>query len=82
MDVDMKGELAVLASNDNSIALVKLKDLSMSKIFKQAHSFAITEVTISPDSTYVASVSAANTIHIIKLPLNYANYTSMKQKNL
>ncbi len=80
MDVDMKGELAVLASNDNSIALVKLKDLSMSKIFKQAHSFAITEVTISPDSTYVASVSAANTIHIIKLPLNYANYTSMKQK--
>ncbi|CAI4050439.1 hypothetical protein SKDZ_14G3450 [Saccharomyces kudriavzevii ZP591] len=80
MDVDVKGELAVLASNDNSIALVKLKDLSISKIFKQAHSFAITEVAISPDSTYVASVSAANTIHVIKLPFNYVNYTSIKEK--
>ncbi|EJS41904.1 sec12p [Saccharomyces arboricola H-6] len=80
MDVDMKGELAVLASNDNSIALVKLKDMSISKIFKQAHSFAITEVIISPDTSYVASVSAANTIHIIKLPFNYANYTSTKEK--
>ncbi|CAI1728350.1 hypothetical protein SEUBUCD646_0N03390 [Saccharomyces eubayanus] len=80
MDVDVKGELAVMASNDNSVALVKLRDLSVSKIFKQAHSFAITEVAISPDSTYVASVSAANTIHVIKLPFNYSNYTSTKEK--
>lgn len=80
MDVDAKNELAVLAGNENSIAMVKLKDLSLGKLFKQVHSFAITRVTFSPDSQLVASVSAANTVHIIKIPSNFALSTSIWKK--
>lgn len=80
MDVDAKNQLAVIAGNDNSIALVKLKDFSLGKLFKQVHNFAITRVTFSPDSNYFASVSAANTVHIIKIPESYALSTSIWKK--
>lgn len=80
MDVDAKNQLAVIAGNDNSIALVKLNDFSLGKLFKQVHNFAITRVTFSPDSNYFASVSAANTVHIIKVPENYALSTSIWKK--
>lgn len=80
MDVDMGNELAVLAGSDNSLALVKLKDLSLGRIFKQVHSFAITRVSFSPDSNLIASVSAANTVHVIKVPENFAHSTSIWSK--
>lgn len=80
MDVDAKNQLAVIAGNDNSIALIKLKDFTLGKLFKQVHNFAITRVTFSPDSNYFASVSAANTVHIIKIPENYALSTSIWKK--
>ncbi|CDH10981.1 uncharacterized protein ZBAI_02767 [Zygosaccharomyces bailii ISA1307] len=80
MDVDMKNELAVLAGSDNSLALVKLKDLSLGRIFKQVHAFAITRVAFSPDSNLIASVSAANTVHVIQVPQNFALSTSIWSK--
>ncbi|AQZ18222.1 SED4 (YCR067C) and SEC12 (YNR026C) [Zygosaccharomyces parabailii] len=80
MDVDIKNELAVLAGSDNSLALVKLKDLSLGRIFKQVHAFAITRVAFSPDSNLIASVSAANTVHVIKVPQNFALSTSIWSK--
>lgn len=80
MDVDSKNQLAVLASNDNSIVLVKLNDLSVGKLLKNVHNFAITRVTFSPDSQLVASVSAANTVHIIRIPQNFALSTPIWKK--
>lgn len=80
MDVDSKSQLAVLAGNDNSVSIVKLGDLSLGKTFKQVHSFAITRVTFSPDSKLVASVSAANTINVMRIPDNFATSTSVFRK--
>ncbi|CAR27865.1 ZYRO0D08382p [Zygosaccharomyces rouxii] len=82
MDVDHKNELAVLAGSDNSLAIVKLKDLSLGRTFKQVHSFAITRVSFSSDSGLIASVSAANTVHVIKVPENFAQSTSIWSKLL
>lgn len=72
MDIDAKGLLAVISTNDNSLMLIKLNSLQIGKIFKQIHSFAIIKVVISPDSQLVASVSAANTVHVISVPQNYS----------
>lgn len=80
MDVDAKSQLAVLAGNDNSVSIVKLRDLSLGKMFKQVHNFAITRVTFSPDSKYVASVSAANTVNVMDIPDKFASSTSIVKK--
>lgn len=80
MDVDAKNQLACIAGNDNSIALVKLKDLSLGRLFKQVHSFAITRVAFSPDSKLIASVSAANTINVMGVPNNFALSSSLGSK--
>ncbi|CCE64431.1 hypothetical protein TPHA_0H02270 [Tetrapisispora phaffii CBS 4417] len=80
MDIDPSGECAAIASNDNSIALVILKDLSVGKVFYQIHTFAITKVAFSPDSKYVASVSAANTVHVIEVPKDFSKSTSIIHK--
>lgn len=80
MDVDAKNQLAVIAGNDNSIALVKLKDFSLGRIFKQVHGFAITRVAFSPDSKLIASVSAANTVNVIRVPEDFALSTSLGSK--
>lgn len=79
MDVDSKGELAAISTNDNSVILVKLNTFQMGKVFNQIHGFAITKVTISPNSRYVASVSAANTVHIISVPNGYALSLSISE---
>lgn len=68
MDVDPTGQLAAISGNDNSIVLVRLKNLTVAKFFKQVHSFAITKVAFSPNGKILASVSAANTIHVILVP--------------
>ncbi|SCU92921.1 LAFA_0F13696g1_1 [Lachancea sp. 'fantastica'] len=80
MDVDPKGQLAALAGNDNSVLIVKLKTLTVAKFFKQVHSFAITRVVFSPDGKALVSVSAANTIHAIRVPDNLATSTSFIEK--
>ncbi|QLL31089.1 hypothetical protein HG536_0A09060 [Torulaspora globosa] len=80
MDVDANNQLAVIAGNDNSIALVKLKDFSLGRIFKQVHGFAITRVAFSPDSKLIASVSAANTVNVIRVPEGFALSTSLSSK--
>ena len=80
MDVDPTGQLAALAGNDNSVALVRLKNLTVAKFIKQVHSFAITKVAFSPDSKILASVSAANTIHAILIPDNLGSSSSLLEK--
>ncbi|CCF56818.1 hypothetical protein KAFR_0B05220 [Kazachstania africana CBS 2517] len=77
MDLDLKGQIAAFSTNDNSVILVKMKDLSIGKIFNQVHSFAVTKVAFSPDSKYLASVSASNSVHIVQLPQNYSESLSL-----
>ena len=76
MDVNGPGNLAALATNDNSLLLVRLNRIRLKKILGQIHSFAITKVTISGDCKLVATVSAANTVHVIEIPENFASSLS------
>ncbi|AMD22694.1 HHL076Wp [Eremothecium sinecaudum] len=80
MDVDPKAELVALAGSDNSIAIIKLKDFSIGTYFKQIHTFAVTRVAFSPDSKLLVSVSAANTVHVVQFPDDYATNSSMFEK--
>lgn len=80
MDVDSKGQLAALAGNDNSIAIIRLKNFTVAKFFKQVHSFAVTRIVFSPDSRILASVSAANTVHVVSIPENLASSSSFLER--
>ncbi|KAL3234345.1 putative guanine nucleotide-exchange factor SED4 [Nakaseomyces bracarensis] len=79
MDVNRQGNLAILSTNDNSVLLVKLRNLSVGKLFTQVHGFAITRVVFSPDSRYAASISAAETIHLIEIPADFATSKSIME---
>ncbi|SSD59988.1 uncharacterized protein SCODWIG_01749 [Saccharomycodes ludwigii] len=80
MDIDAKGELCALAGNENSIALIKLRDLKVAKFFKNVHAFAITKICFSPDSQILASVSASNIVHLIRIPANWSSSISLSKK--
>lgn len=79
MDVNRQGNMAILSTNDNSVLLVKLRNLSVGKLFTQVHGFAITRVVFSPDSKYAASISAAETIHLIEIPDDFATSKSFME---
>ncbi len=49
---------------------------------KQVHSFAITRLVFSPDSKLLASVSAANTVHILKIPPTLATSQSLMESTM
>ena len=70
MDVDQTGELVALAGNENSVVIITLRNFSVVKFVKQVHNFAITKIVFSPQSNLLASVSAANTVHVMKFPKN------------
>lgn len=68
--------LIALAANDTSLTLIRLSDFKTVKVFKKLHSFAITRLTFSPNGRSLASVSAANSLHVMKLPPKFANQRS------
>lgn len=76
LDVSVDLNLIALAGNDTSVILVRLSDLKPLHTFKGLHKFAITDVSFSPRGDKVASVSAANSVHIMKIPSNYASSRS------
>lgn len=79
LDVSLSGQIVAIAGNDNSITIADLDDFSTCKCYPKVHTFAITKITVSPNGEYVASVSAASTISVIKLPSNIrAKYTLLK----
>lgn len=67
MDVDPKGQLIALTTDDNSLALLSVKKLNVIKLFKQVHKDTITRVTVSPGGQYVATGSTDKTVHIFKI---------------
>ncbi|CCE82737.1 Piso0_002479 [Millerozyma farinosa CBS 7064] len=76
-DISVRQDLIALAGNDTSVTLVKLSNFKVLKTFKQLHTFAITGVSFSPNGSKLASVSAANTLHVMKIPHNYSSGRSV-----
>lgn len=76
-DISLRQDLIALAGNDTSVILVKLSNFKLLKTFKQLHTFAITGVSFSPNGSKLASVSAANTLHVMKIPHNYSSSRSV-----
>lgn len=77
MDISLSQNIVALAGNDTSITVLRLSDFKTIKTFTKLHSFAITKVAFSPSGTKLASVSAANTLHVMKIPSNYSSGKSI-----
>ncbi|CCK69797.1 Sar family guanine nucleotide exchange factor SEC12 KNAG_0D00440 [Huiozyma naganishii CBS 8797] len=71
MDLNNGNKIAALATNSNDLLLVNLVTYKIVETIAELHAFAVTKVTISPDGTSVVSVSAANTVHLVKIPTNF-----------
>lgn len=77
IDISLSQGLVALAGNDTSVTVLRLADFKTIKTFTKLHSFAITKVAFSPRGTKLASVSAANTLHVMKIPSNYSSGKSI-----
>ncbi|CAN3372376.1 hypothetical protein DIURU_004166 [Diutina rugosa] len=75
IDVHPQANLIGIAGNDLSVTIVRLSDLAVLKSFPKHHPFAITSVAFNPRGTQLASVSAANKVHVFKIPPTYAQRT-------
>ncbi|CDO93114.1 unnamed protein product [Kluyveromyces dobzhanskii CBS 2104] len=82
LDVDASGNFVALAGNENSVVIVTLRNLRIVKFLKQVHNFAITRIVFSPDSKLLASVSAANTVHVVKIAPKLATSQSLMESLL
>lgn len=72
MDLSLPQDLLVVAGNDFSVTLLRLSDLKPIKTFPKLHKFAVTSLAFSPNGTKLASGSAANSLHVMNIPQNYA----------
>ncbi|GME71809.1 unnamed protein product [Ambrosiozyma monospora] len=77
MDVNPVNGLVSLAGSDCSITLVRFKDLKLIKKFDKVHGFAITKIISNDKGTYLASVSAANSVNVLQIPEKYAESKSL-----
>lgn len=77
--------LLALGTSDLSVILfnVSLVDFQIDRLFefKKLHTFALTNVIISPNIEYVVSISAANSIHVIELPEDERDLINLKNSN-
>lgn len=65
LEVDPQNKFLVLATNENSVAIFNVGNLSGIESFKNLHELLITRIAISPDSKLIATVSAGNTVNVI-----------------
>lgn len=75
IDVHPLANLIGIAGNDLLVTIVRLLDLAVLKSFPKHHPFAITLVAFNPRGTQLASVLAANKVHVFKIPPTYAQRT-------
>lgn len=80
MDSSKDGQLICLATNEKTLLIIKAKDFTVLRSFKNVHQNEITAVAFSPDVQYIASVSLSNTVHLVKLPPGLAVSTSFLSK--
>lgn len=77
LDVTENQELIAIAGNDLSVTLINLSTLKVIQVFHKLHSFAITSLSFSPSGLKLASGSAANTLHVFKIPSKYRKGNSI-----
>ncbi|MDC6271377.1 WD40 repeat domain-containing protein, partial [Acetobacter pasteurianus] len=77
MDLSVNQDLVAVAGNDLSVTLIKLSSFKILQTFNKLHPFAITSVTFSPNGSKLATGSAANTLHVIRIPANYSSGKSI-----
>lgn len=71
------GAILAFASADLSITLLDAETLKVLIKVKEAHSFSITSIAISPDRRILASASADNTCCIVSLPLQFSSTSTI-----
>ncbi|CUM65194.1 uncharacterized protein PRCAT00002822001 [Priceomyces carsonii] len=71
MDISTSKDLIAVAGNDLSVTILNISSFKVIKVYKKLHPFAITTVAFSPNGSKLASGSAANLLHVIKLPHNF-----------
>ncbi|KAK6203369.1 uncharacterized protein RJT21DRAFT_2712 [Scheffersomyces amazonensis] len=72
LDISVSQGLIAIAANDYSLTLIKLGNFQLIKSFKKLHPFAITSVSFAPNGSKLATGSAANILHIFRIPPNYS----------
>ncbi|XBW38111.1 hypothetical protein QEN19_003705 [Hanseniaspora menglaensis] len=86
--VDFKNGVLAVSGNDNSVSFYHLNEsngkiaLKFLKKFDELHTFAITKITFNNSGTRLATVSADNSVSIIKLPKNFEKYKPTTKKLL
>ncbi|KAI9482956.1 MAG: WD40-repeat-containing domain protein [Benjaminiella poitrasii] len=71
------GAILAFGSADLSISLLDSQTLKTLTKVKDAHSFSITCIAISPDRRMIASASADNSCRIVSLPLQFPSGTAI-----
>lgn len=72
IDFNLPQNLIALAGNDFSVILLRLSDFKLLKVHKGLHKFAITTLSFSPNGSKLATGSAANSLHVMKIAPNFA----------
>ncbi|ORX48294.1 WD40 repeat-like protein [Hesseltinella vesiculosa] len=69
--LSMDGSLVAVATADLSVSLYEATSLQLLTHIKNAHSFSITSLAISPSRRMLVSASADNTCRVTDLPLQF-----------
>ncbi|KAG7660822.1 SED4 [[Candida] subhashii] len=77
LDISLARDLIAVVGNDLSLTLIKLSTFNVLTTMKNLHEFAITSVAFSPNGTKLATGSAANTLHVLKIPRDYGSSGSV-----
>ncbi|ODQ64895.1 hypothetical protein NADFUDRAFT_46725 [Nadsonia fulvescens var. elongata DSM 6958] len=68
--LDTKNNLIGLAGSNLTLYIVCLDNLKTVYSVKEVHNFPITKVVFNTSGTILASVSAGNTLHIVRIPVD------------
>ncbi|KAK6458225.1 WD40-repeat-containing domain protein [Scheffersomyces xylosifermentans] len=72
LDISQSQDLVAVAGNDLSLTVIRLSDFKVLSTYPKLHPFAITSVAFSPNGSKLATGSAANTLHVFRVPQHHA----------
>lgn len=70
LDCNTQNGVIAIATNDQSLFLLKSYSLKQIKHIQNVHQFTISVLTFSPDGKYLASASVAKTVNVVEIPQN------------